>query len=160
MIRMLMVLTYVAGGVGVALGFSFLGSDDEAALTWLTVAFVVVMGAISWVRHVPLSKADARALGIDGGESFFQWEVGFANGAFAVAGAVTLILGWGTHALGAVCVAYAAYLLQAAVLHGWRYVRGEGRSAQRLWGSFLGLGALCVMSLVIVFIALSHGGPA
>ena len=161
MIRLLMILTYIAGGVGVAVGFYLLGRGSghgEDALIAVTIGFCVVMGGLSWVRHFLLWRADEKFLGVHDATPFFHWEVGFANGAFALAGFLAVIFAWGVAALAAVVLCYAVYLLQAAVMHGWRYFSGRSRTPQRLWGSFIGLLAICVMVIVIVAMALGDAG--
>jgi hypothetical protein len=159
MARTLMILTYIAGGVGIGVGFYCLGKGPEEAMTTLTLAFVVVIGLLSWVRHVLLWQDDAKRLGVDGQPApFFQWEVGFANGAFAVAGLLAVVLDWGVAAMVAVVLGYAMYLAQAALLNGRRYFSGESRTPARLWGSFVGAGAMCILVAVISFWALHDAG--
>ena len=159
MARLLMILTYIAGGVGVALAFSEIGDDSKLALTYITIAYAVVMGLLSWVRHVLTWQEDAARLDVkDQPTPFFQWEVGFANGAFAVAGLLAVVLDWGVGAMAAVVLGYAMYLLQAALLNGRRYFSGQSRTTARLWGSFIGNGVLAVMVGVIAFWALSDAG--
>jgi hypothetical protein len=154
-----MILTYVAGTVGVAVAFYYLGDDDRAALTALTLAYAVVMGLLSWVRHVLAWKADAARLDVEGQATpFFQWEVGFANGAFAIAGLMAVVFDWGVAAMAAAVLGYAAYLLQAALLNGRRYFSGESRTPARLWGSFVANAALCILVAVIAFTALANAG--
>ena len=159
MARMLMILTYVAGGVGVAVAFYYLGDDSKAALTALTIAYAVVMGLLSWVRHVLAWQEDAARLDADQQATpFFQWEVGFANGAFAIAGLMAVVFDWGVAALAVAVLGYAVYLLQAALLNGRRYFSGESRTPARLWGSFVANAVLCVMVAVIAFTALADAG--
>jgi hypothetical protein len=154
-----MILTYIAGGVAVGLGFYYVSDDPKLAMTLVTLLFAVVMGLLSWVRHVLLWQDDAKRLDASGQATyFFQWEVGFANGAFAVAGLLAVVLDWGVGAMAAVVLAYAMYLAQAALLNGRRYFSGESRKASRLWGSFVGGGALCILVAVISFQALSKAG--
>jgi hypothetical protein len=154
-----MILTYIAGGVGVALAFYAIGDDSKLALTYLTVAYAVVIGLLSWVRHVLTWKEDAARLAADDQPNpFFQWEVGFANGAFGIAGLLAVVLDWGVAAMAAVVLGYALYLLQAALLNGRRYFSGQSRTAARLWGSLVGNGALAVLVIVIAFWALSDAG--
>lgn len=141
--RLLMILTYMAGGVSVAVAFDLLRcgpGHGEDALTAVALGFCVVMGRLSWVRHLLLWRADEKFLGVHDPTPFFHWEVGFANGALALAAALAVVFGWGTEALAATAVCYAVYLLQAAALHGWRYFTGQSRTPARLWGSFVGLG--------------------
>jgi hypothetical protein len=154
-----MILTYIAGAVGVAVAFYELGSDSKLALEVITIAYAVVMGLLSWVRHVLVWQEDAARLDADDQPTpFFQWEVGFANGAFAIAGLLAVVLDWGVGAMAAVVLGYAMYLLQAALLNGRRYFSGQSRTAARLWGSFVGNAALCIMVAVIAFWALSDAG--
>jgi hypothetical protein len=157
-----MVLTYIFGGGGIALAFYYLGGSGngaEEAMSALTLSLCVAVGGLSWVRHFLLWKSDAKLLGVEGQSPFFHWEVGFANGAFALAGLLAVVLDWGVYAMGAVVLAYAFYLLQAAILHGWRYFSGQSRTPARLWGSFVGLTAMCVMVIVVCVIALGQAEP-
>ena len=50
---------------------------------------------------------------------------------------------------------YAVYLLHASILHGWRCTGGGSLAPQRLWGSFVGLGALRILVGVIASMALA-----
>jgi hypothetical protein len=85
----------------------------------VTIAYAVVMGVLSWVRHVLTWKEDAARLdAADQPTPFFQWEVGFANGAFALAGLLAVAFDWGVGAMAAVVLGYAMYLLQAGLLNG------------------------------------------
>ncbi|HTP14663.1 MAG TPA: hypothetical protein VMK13_02375 [Streptosporangiaceae bacterium] len=161
MARFLMMLTYMAGGAGVAVAFYYLGSDGKRALTAVTIACAVI-GLVSWVRHVLVWQEDARRLNAAGQATpFFQWETGFANGAFAIAGLMAVVFDWGVAAMAVAVLGYALYLLQAALLNGRRYFSGQSRTPARLWGSFVANAALCIMVGVIAFIALSDAalGP-
>lgn len=161
MVRLLMILTYVAGGVAVAIAFYLLGSGPghgEDALIAVALGYCVIMGGLSWVRHFVLWRQDEKFLRVHDPTPFFHWEVGFANGAFALAAALAVLFGWGVAALAAAVLCYAIYLLQAAGLHGWRYFSGQSRTPARLWGSFVGTGAVSVMVVVIVAMALSDQG--
>ena len=152
-------VTDAAGAIGVFLGFYFLAGHDDnrgkLALTALVIGFTVVMGSLSWIRHFLLWKQDSKALGVESTEPFFHWEVGFANGAFAIAGLLAIVLDWGVQALAVAVLAYAAYLLQASALHCYRYITGQSRSPRRLWGSIVGLSALCLMASYIAFAAVA-----
>jgi hypothetical protein len=145
----------------VAVAFYYLGSDSKRALTAVTIAYVVI-GLVSWVRHVLVWQEDAKRLDAAGQATpFFQWETGFANGAFAVAGLMAVVFGWGVAAMAVAVLGYALYLLQAALLNGRRYFSGQSRTPARLWGSCVANAALCVMAAVVVSIALSDAalGP-
>jgi hypothetical protein len=155
MARFLMILTYIAGGVGVAVAFYYLGGDrSKQALIAVTIAYVVI-GLVSWVRHVLVWRQDAKRLAEAAQATpFFQWETGFANGAFAIAGLLAVALEWGVAAMAVAVLGYALYLLQAALLSGRRYFGGQSRTPARLWGSFVANAALSIMVGVIAFIAL------
>ena len=84
--------------------------------------------------------------------------MGFANGAFAIAGLLAVVFDWGVGAMAVAVLGYALYLLQAALLNGRRYFSGQSRTPARLWGSFVGNGALAVLVVVITFWALSEAG--
>jgi hypothetical protein len=158
MTRFLSNLTYAAGAIGIFLGFYFLQGDpprEKLALTMVVLAFNVVMGTFSWIRHFLLWESDAKALGVQSAEPVFQWEVGFFNGALAIVGLLAVVLDWGVQALAVAALTYAAYLLQASALHGYRYITGQSRSPRRLWGSFIGLGVFCLMVIYISFAAVA-----
>ena len=155
MARFLMIFTYIAGGVGVAVAFYYVGSDSKRALTAVTITCVVI-GLAGWVRHVLLWQEDAKRLDVRGQATpFFQWETGFANGAFAIAGLLAVVFDWGVAAMAVAVLGYACYLLQAAVLNGRRYFGGQSRTPARLWGSSVANAELRIMVGVIAFIALS-----
>jgi len=158
MIRLLSNLTIASGAIGVFLGFYFLSGQDQRgklALTVLVIAFNLVMGSLSWIRHFLLWEQDSKALGVEPAEPLFHWEVGFANGAFTIGGLLAIVLDWGVQALAVAVLSYVAYLLQASVLHGYRYITGKSRSPRRLWGSFIGLGTLCLMAGYLSFAAVA-----
>ena len=114
------------------------------------------MGVLSWMSHVLVWREDAARLdAADQPTPFFQWEVGFANGAFALAGLLAVVFDWGVGALAAVVLGCAMYLLQAGLLNGRRYFSGQSRTPARLRGSFIGNSALAVMVGVVAFWALS-----
>ena len=149
-----MILTYVAGGAGVAVAFYRLGIGSKQALTAIAIAYVA-MGLLSWVRHVLLWKQDVKRLNVrTQAEPFFQWETGFANGGFAVACLMAVVFGWGVAAMAATVLGYTLYLLQAAILHGYRYFSGQSRTPARLWGSFGANALLCILVTIIAVIAL------
>ena len=161
MIRLLSNLTIASGAIGVFLGFYFLAGHDDnrgkLALTALVIGFTVVMGSLSWIRHFLLWKQDSKALGVEPAEPLFHWEVGFANGAFTIGGLLAIVLDWGVQALAVAVLSYVAYLLQASVLHGYRYITGQSRSPERLWGSFIGLGVMCLVTGYLSFAAVAAG---
>lgn len=137
MARFLSIAAMVVAGIGIFLGFYYLPVRPQLALTVVTGTTVGVVGVLAFIRHVVFFRADAARLGWPTDRPDWAYEVGFANLAFAIMGLVAAFLAGGTLAQGLVLLGYAAYLLQAAILHFYRYLTDEVRSAARLWRSVL-----------------------
>jgi len=131
------IASQVIAGVGIFFGFFYLGSDAERSLTIVTVTAVGVVGILGFVRHFVFHKQDAARLGWQTDRPDWMWEVGFANLAFGFMGLLAVIADWGTHAEALVLLGYSLYLLQAALLHVYRYATNENRSPARLWGGIV-----------------------
>jgi len=126
-----------AGTIGFFFGFYYLADAPGAALDIVTVTTVGVAGVLAFVRHVFFHKSDAERLGWETDRPDWMFEVGFANLAFGFMGFLAVLAEWGTQAQAVVLLGYSFYLFQAAMLHGYRYFTGEGRSPARLWRSVL-----------------------
>jgi hypothetical protein len=133
MVKWLSILGIVVGGVGIFFGFYYLGTDPQRSLAIVTVTTVGIVGVLGFVRHFIFHKQDAKRLEWETDRPDWMWEVGFANLAFGFMGLVSVLAGWGTHAQAIVLLGFALYLLQAAMLHTYRYFTDEKRSAARLW---------------------------
>lgn len=144
------ILKLIAGIFGVSVGFSRL-PDAASALGVVTPTAVGLVGLLAFVRHFVFHESDARRLGWELTRPEFQYEVGFANLAFALVEFLAYFGEWGVGAQVAVVLGYGLYLLQAALLHTWQSVRGEG-GLRRLLQSAL---PVLVFSLLMVYLAIS-----
>lgn len=143
-------LGMVAGTVGVFFGFYFY-SDLSMSTMIVGVTTVGVVGVLGWVRHLFFHKSDAKRLGWETERPDWAYEVGFANLGFAVAAIVAAAADLSAQAQALPILAYGAYLLQAGVLHGYRYFTGENKSPGKLWRSCL---ATLLFAALMLFFAI------
>jgi hypothetical protein len=141
------ILELIAGLLGVSIGFSRL-PDAASALQIVTLTAVGLVGLSAFVRHFIFHKSDARRLGWDSTRPEFQYEVGFANLGFALVAFFVYFGEWGLAPHVAVVLGYGLYLLQAALLHTWKSVRGDGGVRRFLQSA---LPALIFSSVMIYF---------
>ncbi len=114
----LMAVTYLVGGVMLAVSFSRQSADATAAAYWAAAGCVGGVGLISFVRHSVFHRSDAARMGWDyGRRNDFQIEVGIANLSWGLLGILSWALGWGPVAAGAITLSFGVYMLGAAVLH-------------------------------------------
>lgn len=137
MARILNLLGIGSGSVGIFLGFYFLGDDTSMMIRMVALFTVGINGTLAFARHVIFHKSDAERMGWKTDRPDWMFEVGFANLAFAVATFTGLLLKNSETALAVVTVGFAAYLLQAAILHAYRYFTDAEKAPGRLWRSFL-----------------------
>ena len=137
MASLLAFMGIAAGAVGIFFGFFYSGEQPELALRIVTFAAVGVVGVLAFVRHVFFYRQDMVRLGWKTDRPDWIFEVGFANLAFGAAGIAASLLKTGSGAVTVVLGGYGFYLLQASLLHGYRYFTGEKKSAARLWRSFI-----------------------
>ncbi|MGA7828118.1 MAG: DUF6790 family protein [Geobacteraceae bacterium] len=137
MTHLVTIISMLPGAVGIYLGFYYLAEDPKKALAIVTITTVGITGIIAFIRHVIFHKFDAKRLGWETDRPDWMFEVGFANLAFGIMGLLPVLLRWGEKAQVLVLFGYALYLVQAAMLHGYRYVTEEKRSPVRLWRSCL-----------------------
>ena len=148
--RVLHILELVAGILGLGVGFSRL-PDAASALAIATPTAVGLVGLSAFFRHFVFHESDARRLGWQSGRPEFQYEVGFANLAFALVAFLAYFGGWGVGARVAVVLGFGLYLLQAALLHTWQSVRGDGGLRRFLQSALPAL----VFSLCMIYLATS-----
>jgi len=123
----------LCGTIGIFFGFYFLTSNDAVlALKTVAVTTVGIVGILAFVRHVIFHKADAKRMGWETDRPDWMFEVGFANLAFGIAGFVAVFPDRGMVAQAVVILGYALYLLQASILHGYRFFTSENKSVGRL----------------------------
>jgi hypothetical protein len=144
------ILELVAGGLGLGVGFTRL-PDAASALAIATPTAVGLIGLSAFFRHFVFHESDAKRLGWESGRPEFQYEVGFANLAFALVAFLSYFGGWGVAAQAAVVLGFGLYLLQAALLHTWQSVRGEGGLRRFLQSALPAL----VFSLCMIYLAIS-----
>jgi hypothetical protein len=144
------ILELVAGVLGLGVGFSRL-PDAASALAVAKPTAVGLVGLLAFLRHFVFHESDAKRLGWESGRPEFQYEVGFANLAFALVALLAYFGGWGIGAQAAVLLGFGLYLLQAALLHTWQSVRGEGGLRHFLQSALPAL----VFSLSMIYLATS-----
>lgn len=144
------ILELIAGTFGVLVGFSRL-PHAASALEIVTPTAVGLVGLLAFVRHFVFHESDAKRLGWESNRPEFQYEVGFANLAFALVAFLVYFAGWAVAAHITVVLGYGLYLLQAAILHTWHSVRGEGRLRRLLQSALPAL----VFSLLVIYLAVS-----
>jgi hypothetical protein len=144
------ILELVAGVLGLGVGVSRL-PDAASALAVATPTAVGLVGLLAFLRHFVFHESDAKHLGWESGRPEFQYEVGFANLAFALVALLAYFGGWGIGAQAAVLLGFGLYLLQAALLHTWQSVRGEGGLRHFLQSALPAL----VFSLSMIYLATS-----
>ena len=122
-------------GIAVAYYLYFHWSDARPAIEIILLTCVAFNGIISFVSHVIFHKSDARRLGLESANPGFQFEVGFANLAMGLGALLSLVFHWGATANIAIILCYALYLLQAIIMHLYRFIKREKSDAGYLWGS-------------------------
>ncbi len=112
-----MIATYVVGGVGVFIGFATINSTPPS-LTWATLLAVGGSGVLSFVRHSLMHRSDAARMGWDYGKrNNFQIEVGLANLAWGLVAFLVVALDAGLAAQGTVLAVFGCYLTSVAVMN-------------------------------------------
>jgi hypothetical protein len=133
------IIRYCIVGAGIFAGFYFyFGHNIPLAVGIVTLTCAGLVGILSFFSHVVFHKSDAIRLGLDPEKAaFFQREVGFANMAIGLIALLAFLLNWGPLAQGMMLGCYSLYLFQALLLHLWRYIKGEHRTAAYLWLSIV-----------------------
>lgn len=144
-------LELIVGVIGVWVGLSLL-PNAASALEVVTPTAVGLVGLLAFIRHFVFHESDAKRLGWESSTGAeFQYEVGFANLAFALVAFLAYFGGWAVAAQIAVVLGYGLYLLQATLLHTWQSVRGEARLRRLLQSALPAL----VFSLLMIYLAVS-----
>lgn len=125
------ILRIVIVTIGIFMGFYKL-PDTTAALEIVAFTTVGIVGILSFASHFIFYKSDAKRLGWETDRPDWQFEVGFANLAFGLVALIAYFGNWGPASLAAMVLAYALYMLMAAILHGYRFFTGENKSIRHL----------------------------
>ena len=125
----------ITTGIAVAYYLYFRWSDTRPAIEIILLTCVAFNGIISFVSHVIFHKSDAKRLGMESANPGFQFEVGFANLAMGLGATSSLVFHWGAAANIAIILCYALYILQAIILHLYRFIKREKSDAGYFWGS-------------------------
>lgn len=136
-------LGMAVGSAGIFAGFWLLSDDPSMSLRIVTLTTVGVVGVLAWIRHVVFHRADAARLGWQTERPDWMFEVGFANLGFGLMGIAAATVIPSPSAQVVTLAGYSFYLLQAAMLHGYRYFTDTERHPARLWRS-------CVATLCYV----------
>ncbi len=144
------ILELIAGIFGVGVGIWRL-PDAASALAVVTPTAVGLVGLLAFFRHFLFHQSDAKRLGWQSTRPEFQYEVGFANLAFAVVAFLVYFGEWPVGAHVAVVLGYGLYLLQAALLHAWQSVRMQGGMRRLLQSALPAL----AFGLLMIYLAIS-----
>ena len=144
-------LGMLIGTIGLFFGFLYHATYPDRALEIVTVTTVGIVGMLAFIRHVVFHKSDAIRMGWETDRPDWMFEVGFANLAFGLTGLLAVFLDRQAQAV--VLTGYALYLVQAALLHGYRYFTAPEKSPGRLWRS-------CVATLLYAGMMIFFGYSA
>lgn len=111
-----MIATYVVGGIGLAIGISTV-NQTPSDLSLSCLLGVGAVGILSFIRHAILNRSDAARMGWDYGKrNNFQIEVGLANLAWGVVAVLAVVLGWGLAVESALLLTLGTYITIVAVM--------------------------------------------
>lgn len=114
--RVIMTLTYVAGGVGLGIGYATI-NESPPSLTVCVLLAVGASGFLSFLRHSVFNRSDAVRMKWDMGKrNNFQVETGIANLAWAILAFFAVALDWGIRAEAASLLVFGFYLDVVALM--------------------------------------------
>jgi hypothetical protein len=154
--RIIGIARLVIGAVGIWFAFyEFFNGNIKAALDVITLAVVAAVGVLSFISHFVFHKDDAARLGWHQEKPYFQWEVGYANLAFALVALFAYLFNWGMVAEAMAALGYGLYLLQTTLLHGWRCVTEKRIPSGYFFRSFVGGLAFAVCLLYFAYVGVA-----
>ena len=156
MSHIISIVSMVTGSIGIFMGFYFLGLDLNLAITIVTLTTVGIAGILAFIRHVIFYRSDMQRLGMETVNPEWMFEVGFANLAFGFMGMTPLFLNTGNVVMPVTLLGYSLYLLQAAILHFYKYIREGKHDRSRLWRSVFGTLLYVAMMSYFAVYGLSH----
>ncbi|MDP1592883.1 MAG: hypothetical protein Q8L80_01400 [Gallionella sp.] len=133
MVAIIAYLGMLVGFVGIFFGFYYLADNPSVSMKIVTLSTVGIVGILGFIRHVIFHKSDAKRLGWETERPDWMFEVGFANLAFGIIGILSVIGNQSSNTQAVVVLGYAIYLLQAGVLHGFRYFTDPIKSSAKFW---------------------------
>lgn len=142
--KILMLLTYVIGGIGYFVGI-FTLQQDPPSLSVAGLLAVTVTGVLSFIRHAIYNRSDAVNGGWDYGQrNNFQIEVGLANLAWGVFALLTVVFDWGLVAMSSSFLISGLYFALVAV-----FVIVTPDARQRKIGPIIGISVWGAMMIVM-----------
>jgi len=142
--KVLMLATYIVGGIGYFIGIGTL-QQDPPSLSVAALLAVTATGVLSFIRHAVYNRSDAVAGGWDYGQrNNFQIEVGLANLAWGVYALLAVVLGWGLMAVSASFLISGLYFGFVAI-----FVMVTPDSRQRKLRGIIGISVWAVMMIVM-----------
>ena len=142
--KILMLLTYVIGGIGYFVGI-FTLQQDPPSLSVAGLLAVTTTGVLSFVRHAIYNRSDAVNGGWDYGQrNNFQIEVGLANLAWGVFALLTVLFDWGLVAMSSSFLISGLYFAFVAV-----FVIVTPDARQRKIGPIIGISVWGAMMIVM-----------
>lgn len=137
-----MIATYVVGGIGLAIGISTV-NQTPSDLSLSCLLGVGAVGILSFIRHAILNRSDAARMGWDYGiRNNFQIEVGIANLAWGIVAILAVILGWGLAVESALMLTLGIYITSVAVMKAFLSGGQSRRLGPILGASVFGLALL------------------
>lgn len=134
----LMILTYVVGGAGIALGiYGLTQGGGPKAVHYAVPLAVGAVGVLALLRHSVFHTSDARRAGVET-EPFYMIELGFANGAIGILALLVFFGSWGVAAEVALMFTSALYLGMAFFIFLAR-IRSKGFDGGNIFGLFMWL---------------------
>ena len=152
MAHIIAALRIIIGTVGLFFGYYELFDNNiETALNTIAITSVGIVGLLSFAGHLIFHKSDAQRLGWESSTPYYQYEVGFAHLAFALAAIFAYSGNWGIAAKVLTVLGYTIYLLQVGILYTWRCF-----SEHRVFSRYFlrhAISTLVYVGLMIYFLA-------
>lgn len=154
MSKIMNIIRYTVIFISIFWGFYFVNNNPEVTMKIVAMGLVGLVGVISFVSHVVFHKETAKRLGWESDVPDWQFEVGFANLAFGLAGLLTIFSFFNMSSRIVIIIAYSIYLLQAAILHGYRAISIKPVNTRKLiFSSYLTFVFVFAMAMLVILSA-------
>ena len=151
MSKVINIIRYTVIFISVFWGFYFVNSNPDVTMKIVAMGMVGLVGLLSFVSHVVFHKQTAKRLGWESDKPDWQFEVGFANLAFGLAGFLTIFSFFNISSRVVITIAYGLYLLQAAILHGYRALSVKPVNTKKLiFSGYLTFAFVAVMAILVI----------